>query len=153
MRLIRGLVVGEGRRRVKGGSQFEMDLTGFVFLPQVDQSCSLGLISTCICMSARTPERDFFCLLIQSEPSFTACYTYRPLTDTSQSEFVRHSRAAVELSCPVPYWIRGRNEWLLKAGKQSDLLEGIFIIDNTEGTGQRQFIHSLQVQAHSWLTA
>lgn len=125
--------------------QFQMELAGFVFLPQVDQSCSLGLISTCICMCQY--ELDFFCLLIQSEPSFTPHYTYRHLTDISQSKFVRHSPAALELPCLVSYWIRRRNERLLKASKQGDLLKGIFIIDSRERTGQ--FIHSLQLQAYS----
>lgn len=132
----RGDAVSNGIRRI------------FV-LPLVDQSCSLELISTCICMcQPEAPSSTFCCLLIQSRASFAPRYMQRHLTGISQSKFV-----TVERPCSKPYWIRGRNKWLLKAGKQGDLLKGIFIIDNTERAGHRQFIHSLQLQAHSWLTA
>lgn len=82
--------------------------------------------------------------LIQYELSFTLCYICSHLTDISQSKFVRHSWAALELPCPMPYWIKGRNKRLLKGSKQGDLLKGDFHYQQHR-TGQPGFIHSPQL--------
>lgn len=79
---------------------------------------------------AWTTERDFFCLLIQSETSFTPCYMCRHLTDNSQSKFVRHCRPAVELPCPVLYWIRGRTSDYWRQANRVTCWRGF--TDNTE---------------------
>lgn len=106
MRLIGEFIVGGGR-----GGWGEVS-NGFNRICVPPPGWSVMFIRTNLNMylrvSPRTTERDFFCLLIQSEPSFTARYAFGHLTDTSQSEFVRHSRAAAELRCPAPYWIRER---------------------------------------------
>lgn len=103
--------------------------------------------------SAETTERDFFCNSIRGVfHSALRAQTsdWHPAVPARPSE----SSSRGELPCPVSYWIRGRNEWLLTAGKQEWPVEGdggggkggIFFIDNIQRSGQRRFIHSLPLQ-------
>lgn len=116
---------GGGRR----GSQFPMDLTGFAFLSQVDQSCSLALISTCICMCQPKqrgrlflPPPNLIRAVFHSSLHVPTSWLWR-LAVQSSSVTVEQPWSCRAL---VPDWIRGRNDWLSKAGKQSGSLKGDF---------------------------
>lgn len=102
-------------------------------------------------VSAREAQRDFFWLLIQSEPPFTARYMYRHLTDISQSKFVRHSLAAAALLRLIG--LEGETNDYWRRANRLTCWRGFSLSTTERGLDRGRSFTVLQVHAHGWLTA